>query len=93
MCWSILHINKIGIYEYWCDNAKPKYGDKIKLRYGSIYFIAHLKWEDIFADLVGDVDRISGTLIHRNMRVIDLYPRRNKVVGLMQNEMRGRRIK
>ena len=60
-------------YEYWHDDAKPKYGDKIKLRYRSIYnFTAHLKWDDIFADLVGDVERISGTLIHRNMRVIDL---------------------
>ena len=49
---STLELNKILIYEFWCDFVKPKYGVKAKSCYmdtGS--FIAHLKTGDIYEDI------------------------------------------
>ena len=33
----ILEINKIVMYEFWCDYIRPKYGEKAKLYYVSLF--------------------------------------------------------
>ena len=41
---SILALSKIRMYEYWYDDTKPKYGDKVKLCYmDTDSFIMHVK--------------------------------------------------
>ena len=62
---SILYINKIAMYKYWYDYVKPEYGKKAKLCHmdtGS--FIAHVKSEDIYADLAGDGKKRFNTFSH-----------------------------
>ena len=44
---AILSLSKKKIYEYWYDDMKPKYGDRIKLCYmDTDSFIMHIKTED-----------------------------------------------
>ena len=46
------------MYEYWYDYIKLNYGGKTKLCYtGTDSFVVHLKLEDVYADLVGDVEK------------------------------------
>ena len=33
----ILEINKIVMYEFWCDYIRPKYGEKAKLCYIALF--------------------------------------------------------
>ena len=55
---SILDISKITMYEYWNDYIKPKYGNKAKLCYTDMdSFIVHVKLEDVYADLTGNVEK------------------------------------
>ena len=54
---SILNISKIVMYEFWYDHIKPKYGDKEKLCYTDAdCFIVRIKTEDVYAEIVGDVE-------------------------------------
>ena len=55
---SILDISKTLMYEFWDDNLKPKYGDKVKLRYTDTdSFIIHITTEDFFEDISNDVEK------------------------------------
>ena len=46
------------MYEYWNDYIKPKYGNKAKLCYTDMdSFIVHVKLEDVYADLTGNVEK------------------------------------
>ena len=54
---SILDLSKTVMYGFWYDYIKLKYGKKAKLYYmvtGS--FIVHLKREDFYKDIAGDVE-------------------------------------
>ena len=53
---SILDISKIAMYEYWYGCVKPNCGKEVKLCYMDIdSLIFHVKSEDTYADLVGNV--------------------------------------
>ena len=55
---AILDISKTLMYEFWYDYIKPKYGDKAGPCYTDTdSFIMHIKTEDIFKDIAGDVER------------------------------------
>ena len=55
---SILDISKTKMYNFWYDYMKPKYDDKSKLCYmGTESFIVHIKTEDIYKDISGDVEK------------------------------------
>ena len=55
---SILDISKTKMYSFWYDYMKPKYDDKSKLCYmGTESFIVHIKTEDIYKDISGDVEK------------------------------------
>ena len=59
---SILEISKILMYEFWYDFMKPKYGDNVKLCYmDTDSFITHIKTEDFYKDIAGDVEKRSDT--------------------------------
>ena len=65
----ILEISKTLMYEFWYDYMKPKYGDNVKLCYmDTDSFIMHIKIEDFYKDIAGNVD-----LIHQIMKSIDNY--------------------
>ena len=55
---SILYISKVLMYKFWYDYIKPKYGDRAKLCYTDTdSFIIHIFTENVFEDIVGDVER------------------------------------
>ena len=55
---AILSLSKIRMYEYWDDDMKPKYGDRIRLCYMDMdSFIMHIKTEDFYKDIADDVEK------------------------------------
>ena len=45
------------LYEYWCDDMKTKYGDRVKLCYMDMdSFIMQIKTEDFYRDIANDVE-------------------------------------
>ena len=55
--FSILHLAKIVMYEFWYDYVKPKYCEKAKFFYmDTDSFIVHVKTDDIYKDIVEDVE-------------------------------------
>ena len=54
---SILDISKTKMYDFWYNYINRKYGEKANLCYmdtGS--FNVHLKTDDIYKDIAGDVE-------------------------------------
>ena len=46
------------MYEFWFDYIKPKYKDNVRLCYmDTDSFIIHIKTEDFYEDIPGDVDK------------------------------------
>ena len=55
---AILSLSKTRMYEYWYDDMKPKYGDRIKLCYmDTISFIMYIETEDFYKDIADDVEK------------------------------------
>ena len=56
---AILSLSKIKIYEYWYDEMKPKYGDRIRLCYMyTDIFIMYIKTEDFYKDIADDGKKV-----------------------------------
>ena len=54
---SILELSIILMYEFWYDYVKPKYGEKAKLCYmDTDSFIVYIKTDDIYKDILEDVE-------------------------------------
>ena len=50
------------MYEFWYDYVKPKYGENAKLLYmDTDSFVVHVKADDIYKDIVEDVETRSDT--------------------------------
>ena len=55
---SILEISKTLMCEFWYDYIKIKYSDNVKLCYmDTDSFIMHIKTEDFYKYIVGDVEK------------------------------------
>ena len=55
---STLDISKTLMYEFWYYYIKPKCKDKAKLWYmDTDSFIIHIKTEDFYEDIGGDVEK------------------------------------
>ena len=55
---AILSLSKTLMYEYWYDEMKPKYGDRIRLSYmNTDSFIMHIETEDFYKDIAKDVEK------------------------------------
>ena len=53
---SILKISKTLMYEFWCNNIKPKHHCNVRLCYiDTDSFIIHIKTEDVYKDIANDV--------------------------------------
>ena len=55
---AILSLSKILIYDYWYNEMKPKYKDRIRLCYmDTNSSIMHIKTEDFYRDIADDVEK------------------------------------
>ena len=59
---SILDISKTLMYEFWYCYIKPKYKDRAKLCcMDTDSFVIHIKTEDSYEDIAGDVEKLFST--------------------------------
>ena len=84
---SLLELSKILMYEFWYHYVIPKCDEKAKLCYmDTDNFIVYIKTDDIYKDIVEDVE----TRFHTSNYELDrLLPKgkNKKVVGLMKDEL------
>ena len=86
---SKLNLSKTVKYEFWYDYVKPKYGENAKLCYmGTDSFIVDVKAEDIYKDIVEDVETIFDT---SNLKTYRSLPKgkSKKVIEQMKDELGG----
>ena len=89
---AILDISKTLMYEFWYDYIKPKYGDKAKLCYmDTDSFVMHIKTEDFYKDIAGDVERWFDTSNYdkKDNRPLPIG-KNKKVIGLFKDELGGK---
>ena len=90
---AILPISKIKMYEYWYDEMKPKYGDKVKLCYmDTDSFIMQIKTEDFYKDITNDVEEKYDTSNYNCKRPLPIG-KNKKVIGLMKDKLDGKIMK
>ena len=92
---SRLDISKTLMYEFWYYYIKPKCKDKAKLWYmDTDSFIIHIKTEEFYEDIAGDVEKWFDT---SNYEEDDKRPlpigKNKKVIGLFKDELGGKIIK
>ena len=52
-----MKISKIVMYEFWCDNMKPKYRVKTKLCYTDTdSILVYIKTDGIYIDISKDIE-------------------------------------
>ena len=62
------------MYDFQYDYIKPKYGEKAKLCYiDTDSFIAHVKIEDIYKDIAGDIGKKKDLILQITTQ-IERYP-------------------
>ena len=87
---SILELSKILMYEVWYDYVKPKYNEKAKLCYmDADSFIVYIKTDVIYKDIAEDVQTRFNTSKYELDRSLP-KGKNKKVIGLMENELRGK---
>ena len=53
-----INVCKTLMYDFWCDYVKPKYNDKVRLRYmDTDSFVLNIFTKDFFEDINNDVER------------------------------------
>ena len=73
---SILELSKILMYNFWYDQLKPKYFEKTNLCHmDTDSFIAYIKTDDIYNDILEDVETRFGT---SNYQLDRLLPKGKK---------------
>ena len=89
---AILDISKTLMYEFWYDYIKPKFGGKARLCYMDMdSFIIHMKTEDFYKDIAGDVERWfdSSDYYEKDKRPL-LIGKNKKVIGMFKDELGGK---
>ena len=90
---AILSLSKILMYDYWYNEMKPKYEDRIKLCYmDTDSFIMHIKTEDFYKDIAVDVERKYDTSNYTVERPLPMG-KNKKVIGMMKDELGGKIMK
>jgi len=57
VCFSILKISKLVMYEFYYDHLKAKYSDRCKLLFTDTdSFCCHIQTEDLYKDMSKNVD-------------------------------------
>ena len=83
---SILELNKILMYEFWCDIVKLKYGEEAKLCLW-IKIIVYIKTDDIYEDIPRNVEATFDTLNYQLDRPLSKGKDKN-VIRLMKDKFR-----
>ena len=89
---AILDISKTLVYQFWYDYIKQKYGDKASLCYTDTdSFVMHIKAEDFYKDIAGDVERWSDTSNYdkKDKRPLPIG-KHKKVIGMFKDELSGK---
>ena len=90
---AILPLSKIRMYEYWYDDMKPKYGDRIRLCYMDMdSFIMHIKTEVFYKYIADDVEKNYDTSNYTVERPLPMGMNK-KVIGMMKDELGGKIMK
>ena len=90
--WN-LDTSNVIICEYWYDYANLKSGDKAKLCYTNMNsFIVHVKSEDVYAGLAGDVAKRFDTSNYEVERPLPVG-KEKKVIKSIKDEWDGKIIK
>ena len=87
---AILSLSKIKMCDYWYNQMKPKYKDRLRLCYADMdSFIMHIKTEDFYKDIADDVEKKYDP---SNYTVETPLPmgKKKKKIGLIKDELGGR---
>ena len=90
----MLNLSKTVTYEFWYDYVKPKYGKnpKFVIWIMNINFIVHVKTEDIYKDIVQDVEtRIDTSNVELDKPLLKV--KNKKVIRLIKDELDGQIMK
>ena len=82
------------MYEFWYDYIKPKYDDKARLCYmDTDSFVMHIKTEDFYKDIAGDVERWFDTSNYdeKDKRPLPIG-KNKKVIGIFKDDLGGKII-
>ena len=80
-----MSLSKSRMYEYWYENMKPKYGDRIRVGYmDTDSFIMHVKTEDFYIDIANDVQKKYDTSNRTCERPLPIG-KNKKVIGLLKD--------
>ena len=86
---AILDLSKIVMYEFHYDYMVPKYGENLQLCYKDTdSLVYHIKTEDFYAYIAGDVDERVDTSGYCSNRPLPTG-KNKKVIGLMKDELGG----
>ena len=84
---AILDVSKTLMYEFWYGYLKPKYGDRIKLRYmGTDSLIPLIKTKEFYEDIADDVEKRFDTPNYEVERPLPMG-KNKKEIGLMKDEL------
>ena len=90
---AILSLSKILMYDYWYNEMKPKYKDRIRLCYmNTDSFIIHIKTEDFYKDIADDVEKKYDRSNYAAERPLPMGNNK-KVIGMMKYELGGKIMK
>ena len=90
---AILSLSKILMYDYWYNEMKPKYEDRIRLCYmDTDSFIMHIKTEDFYKDIANDVEKKYDTSNYTVERPLPMG-KNKKVISMMKDELGGKIMK
>ena len=90
---AILSLSKILVYDYWYNEMKRKYEDRIRLCYVDVdSFIMHIKTDDFYKDIADDVEKKYDTSNYTVERPLQMG-KNTKVIGMMKDELGGNIMK
>ena len=90
LCQAILDLSKLVMYEFHYDYMVPKYGSRAKLCSMDTGFpVYHIKMEDFYADIAGDVKERFDTSRYVPERPLPMGVNK-KVIGSMKDELGGK---
>ena len=93
LCLSILDISKTVMYEFLYGYIKPKYSDKLMLRYmGRDNFGVYIKTDNIYKNIAENVASRFDTSDYEADRPLPME-KNERFIGLMKDELGGQIIK
>ena len=92
LCLSILDISKTVMYEFLYGYIKPKYSDKLMLRYmGRDNFGVYIKTDNIYKNIAENVASRFDTSDYETDRPLPME-KNERFIGLMKDELGGQII-